>query len=162
MKLDVVAAGRAAKLELSGSRFKFAFDAGSEIESDFSIAESAPGIYSVLVEGRAYEAFAGSNSEIWINGRSVAVEIFDPRELNARRRGKSREGRQAVSAPMPGKVIRILATVGDHVELGQGLIVVEAMKMQNEMKSPKAGRVVEILSKVDAAVAAGEVLVVIE
>jgi biotin carboxyl carrier protein len=63
---------------------------------------------------------------------------------------------------MPGKVIRVLVSIGDTVELGQGLVVVEAMKMQNEMKSPKAGRIVEVKTKADAAVAAGDVLVVVE
>jgi biotin carboxyl carrier protein len=63
---------------------------------------------------------------------------------------------------MPGKVIRVLVSVGDTVELGQGLVVVEAMKMQNEMKSPKAGRIVEVKTKPHAAVAAGDVLVVVE
>ncbi len=56
----------------------------------------------------------------------------------------------------------MLVAEGDAVEAGQGLIVVEAMKMQNEMKSPKAGRVVEVKAKPDATVAAGEVLMVIE
>jgi biotin carboxyl carrier protein len=63
---------------------------------------------------------------------------------------------------MPGKVIRVLVAAGDPVEAGQGLVVVEAMKMQNEMKSPKAGRVVEVKTKPHAAVAAGDVLVVVE
>jgi biotin carboxyl carrier protein len=59
-------------------------------------------------------------------------------------------------------VIRVLVAVGDAVELGQGLVVVEAMKMQNEMKSPKAGRIAEVKTKPGAAVAAGDVLVVVE
>jgi biotin carboxyl carrier protein len=63
---------------------------------------------------------------------------------------------------MPGKVIRVLVAPGDTVEEGQGLVVVEAMKMQNEMKSPKAGRVVEVRARADATVGAGEILVVVE
>ena len=63
---------------------------------------------------------------------------------------------------MPGKVVRVLVEPGDSVEAGQGLVVVEAMKMQNEMKSPKAGRVVEVRTRVDAAVVAGEALIVVE
>ena len=63
---------------------------------------------------------------------------------------------------MPGKVVRILVAQGEAVQEGQGLVVVEAMKMQNEMKSPKAGRVVELRTRPDATVGAGEVLVVVE
>lgn len=63
---------------------------------------------------------------------------------------------------MPGKVVRVLVAEGDMVEAGQGLVVVEAMKMQNEMKSPKAGRVIEVKAKPDSTVAAGQVLLVIE
>jgi biotin carboxyl carrier protein len=63
---------------------------------------------------------------------------------------------------MPGKVVRLLVAVGDAVESGQGLVVVEAMKMQNEIKSRKAGRVVEVRTRPDAAVVAGEILLVVE
>ena len=63
---------------------------------------------------------------------------------------------------MPGKVVRVLVQPGDAVEAGQGLVVVEAMKMQNEMKSPKAGRVAEVRTRADAAVVAGEALIVVE
>ena len=67
-----------------------------------------------------------------------------------------------IAAMMPGKVVRVLVAEGDEVEAGAGLVVVEAMKMQNEMKSPKSGRVVEVKIKPEATVAAGEVLMVIE
>jgi biotin carboxyl carrier protein len=72
------------------------------------------------------------------------------------------QGRQEVAAPMPGKIVRVLVNPGENVEEGQGLVVVEAMKMQNEMKSPKAGRVAEVRTSAEATVAAGDVLVVIE
>jgi biotin carboxyl carrier protein len=100
--------------------------------------------------------------EIAVNGRAFAVEVFDPREMRARKSAGAGEGRQNIIAMMPGKVVRVLAAPGDAVGAGQGLIVVEAMKMQNEMKSPKAGRVVEVKTQPDATVAAGEVLMVIE
>ncbi len=99
---------------------------------------------------------------IQVNGRIFSVEIFDPRELRSRASAGASEGRQSIAAPMPGKVVRLLVAAGDAVEAGQGLIVVEAMKMQNEMKSPKAGTVVEVKTKDGATVAAGEILVVIE
>ena len=97
-----------------------------------------------------------------VNGRPLAVEVYDPRSLRERTGGGASHGRQNICAPMPGKIVRVLVAAGDAVEAGQGLVVVEAMKMQNEMKSPKAGRVIEVKTRPEATVAAGEVLMVIE
>jgi biotin carboxyl carrier protein len=81
----------------------------------------------------------------------------------ARRSGKQgREGVETITAPMPGKVVRVLVAPGDAVEAGQGLVVVEAMKMQNEMKASLAGRVATVPAREGATVAAGEVLATIE
>ena len=68
------------------------------------------------------------------------------------------EGRQPIVAPMPGKVIRLLVSAGDEVEAGQGLVVVEAMKMQNEIRSPKRGKVERVVATEGQNVNAGEVL----
>jgi biotin carboxyl carrier protein len=115
-----------------------------------------------LIEGRSYAVIVGPGNEIQVNGRTLSVEVFDPRSMRARGAAGAGEGRQKIAALMPGKVVRLLVAQGDTVESGQGLVVVEAMKMQNEMKSPKAGRVAEVRTRTDATVAAGEVLVVIE
>ena len=72
------------------------------------------------------------------------------------------EGLQTVVAPMPGKIVRVLIAPGDAVETGQGLIVVEAMKMQNEIKATRAGRVLSVAVKEGATVSAGEILATIE
>ncbi len=160
MKLDVVVDGKAGRLVIDGTRLQYERE-GESIERQFSFEELMPGSYSVLIGGRSYEVIA-SGGEVRVNGRVYAVEVFDPRSLRGRKTGGAGEGRQNVAAMMPGKVIRVLVSVGDAVEAGQGLIVVEAMKMQNEMKSPKAGRVAELKTKADATVAAGEVLIVIE
>jgi biotin carboxyl carrier protein len=132
------------------------------IEADYSVSALTPGAYSVLIGGRSYEVVAGAPGEIVVKGRTFAVTVFDPREMRGRKTKDTGEGRRNIAAMMPGKVVRILVAEGDAIEAGQGLIVVEAMKMQNEMKSPKAGRVVEVKVKADATVAAGEVLLVIE
>ncbi len=91
------------------------------------------------------------------------LEILDERRLRMRRAsGKfSLEGPQRIDAPMPGKVVRVLVKVGDEVQEGQGLVVVEAMKMENELKSPKAGKVAELHAQEGAAVEAGAKLVVV-
>lgn len=130
--------------------------------SRYTIEPSGPGIFSVLIDGRSYQATVLAPGTIQVNDRIFSIEIVDPRELRVRAGASASEGRQNVVAPMPGKVVRTLVSVGDTVEAGQGLIVVEAMKMQNEMKSPKAGVVIELKKKDGATVSAGEILVVIE
>ena len=160
MKLDVVVDGRPGKLAIDGERFQYSRE-GESIERQFSLEELTPGSYSVLIGGRSYEVIAAGN-EVRVNGRAFTVEVFDPRSLRGRKAGGTGEGRQNVAAMMPGKVVRVLVTVGQAVEAGHGLVVVEAMKMQNEMKSPKTGHVAEVKTKAGATVAAGEVLVVIE
>ena len=92
-----------------------------------------------------------------------ATEVVDPRTWRCRRHGVlEAEGRQQVLAPMPGKVVRLLVKVGDKVEAGQGLLVVEAMKMQNEIRSPKSGVVERLQAKEGQPVNAGEVLAWVE
>ena len=157
MKLDVTVNGRARELQLEESQFLY-----NSLARAYSLVESGPGIFSILIEGRSYQATILAPGIIQVNNRIFEVEIFDPRELRARSSAGASHGRQNIAAPMPGKVVRLLVAVGDQVEPGQGLIVVEAMKMQNEMKSPKAGTVVEIKTKDGATVAAGEILIVIE
>lgn len=163
MKFEVAIGARMARIEISGSRFRYQREGGEAIEREFSVAPLTPGSYSVLIEGRGYTTAPGlTPGEIVVNGHAFAVEVFDPREMRVRKTAGAGEGRQNIVAMMPGKVVRVLVAKGDTVEAGQGLIVVEAMKMQNEMKSPKAGRVVEVKTQADATVAAGEVLMVIE
>ena len=91
------------------------------------------------------------------------LEILDERRLRLRRAsGKfSLEGPQRIDAPMPGKVVRVMVKVGDEVAEGQGLVVVEAMKMENELKSPKAGKVTELHAVEGAAVESGAKLAVV-
>jgi biotin carboxyl carrier protein len=180
VKVEVVIDGRSGRLEYTRlentgpehtrvehrGHFRYERENGGSasdgIEADYSVAALTPGAYSVVIGGRSYEVVAGAPGEIVVNGRVFAVTIFDPREMRGRKSKDTGEGRRNIAAMMPGKVVRILVAEGDAIEAGQGLIVVEAMKMQNEMKSSKAGRVVEVKAKADATVAAGEVLLVIE
>jgi biotin carboxyl carrier protein len=113
------------------------------------------------VDGRSYQAIVDGNS-VSIDGRNFVVEVLDPRRWKRERNQQAGEGRQNIIASMPGKVIRVLVSAGDEVEAGQGLIVVEAMKMQNEMKAARAGRVVSVAAVAGATVNAGEILAAIE
>jgi biotin carboxyl carrier protein len=157
MRIDVVVNGQEGTLRLEPSRFEY-----NGIVRDYTIEPSGPGIFSILVEGRSYQATVLAPGTIQVNNQIFTVELFDPRELRARSAAGASHGRQNIVAQMPGKVVRVLVAAGSTVEASQGLIVVEAMKMQNEMKSPKSGTVVEIKTKPGATVTAGEILIVIE
>lgn len=130
-----------------------------------SVLEVEPGVYSVLREGRSFEARIERSADAWavtISGRRFEVEVADPRRLTRRTGAPAREGRQTVTAPMPGKVIRVLAVQGEHLEAGQGIAIIEAMKMQNEIKSPKSGRLAALPIQEGSTLAAGDLLAEID
>ena len=101
--------------------------------------------------------------EVSLRGSNYTLKITDPKRLRSAQSGaEHNQGTARIVAPMPGKVVRILVEPGMTVEAGSGILVVEAMKMQNEMKAPKAGHVVSIDTEVGSTVNAGDVLAVIE
>jgi biotin carboxyl carrier protein len=138
----------------------------------------APGLLSLILPGppaedpdstsevRQYRCILDISPEgeaVVIDGQRVPFAIDDPRSLRARRSsGAGADGPRAVKAPMPGRVLRILVAPGDEVAAHQGLIVIEAMKMQNELKSPKAGRIARIAAQVGETVQSGDILIVVE
>jgi biotin carboxyl carrier protein len=128
------------------------------------VAQVEPGVYSVLLDGRSFEVRAIASREglrLELDGRRLTAEVYDPRDRGQRSNAALGTGRQNIVAPMPGKVIRVLVREGDGVEIGQGLVVVEAMKMQNEMKALRSGHVVEVRVRDGDTVTAGDVLVVL-
>ena len=136
---------------------------GKPLEAD--AVEVAQGIYSILIGGESFEVrteAAAGRPHVISRGREMFVAVRDPRQWRRRGGGAlEAEGQQQVIAPMPGKIIRVLVKAGESVETGQGLLVVEAMKMQNEIRSPKSGKV-ERLSVVEGQVVnAGEVVAVV-
>ena len=150
MKLQVIVNGREVEIETRQ------LDSISEVE---------PGVYSVLVDGQSFEAraVAGRRASTYKpaggNFRpKCAIRGISARSAQAALGG----GRQNLIAPMPGKVIRVLVAQGDTVESGQGLVVVEAMKMQNEMKASRPGQVIEVRVRDGDTVGAGQTLVVLE
>jgi acetyl/propionyl-CoA carboxylase alpha subunit len=120
------------------------------------------GVMSLLVEGRQYRCVLDGDG-VLIGGRRFGFEVDDPRSLQGRRgAGAGAEGPRPVKAAMPGRVVRVLVEAGQEVAEGEGVVVIEAMKMQNELKSPKGGRVVRVGVGVGEAVGSGDVLVVVE
>lgn len=133
---------------------------GKSIVADARMLQ--PGVMSLVIEGRQYRCVLDGDG-VLIGGRRFAFEISDPRSLQGRRgSGAGAAGPRSIKAPMPGRVVRVLAAVGEEVTEQQGVIVIEAMKMQNELKSPKTGKVVRVGVAVGDTVGAGDVLVVVE
>ncbi len=133
-------------------------------EYELEISQPEPGIFALRNGHKMTEAFVSPDGKaVVIGGHEFEVEIADPKRL--RGAGADHEhgdGVAEIKTAMPGKVVRILVEVGAEVEKGAGVIVVEAMKMQNEMKSPKTGTVTKINATEGDTVAAGDVLAVIE
>ncbi len=125
-----------------------------------------PGTYSALVGGRSLEVYVETlpdgRSEAFVNGRRYLVEVRDPRRSSRGGAGAPAAGPLAVKAPMPGKVVAVSVEPGEAVETEQGLLVIEAMKMQNEIRSPKAGIVAEVRVRAGDSVSPGQPLVIVE
>jgi len=166
MKLGLVVNGVEDSIEIlaPGPSCRFRTDGENEREAQVEIPE--PGVYSVLLDGRSYEARVEDRPDggvvVVIDGYRFEIEVRDPRRWTRKSGGSRDAGVQRITAPMPGKVIRVLISPGDAVEAGQGLVVVEAMKMQNELKALRAGKAVSVSAREGATVAAGEVLATIE
>ena len=117
--------------------------------------------HNVLVEG------SGAEMIVHLDGVAVPVRLLDERQAarmaaTASVPGRGADGAVAVKAPMPGQVVKCLVAEGDTVSAGQGIIVVEAMKMENELRSPVDGSIKKILVDEGINVEAGEVLVLVE
>jgi biotin carboxyl carrier protein len=165
MIYEVTVAGKAHRVELekAGDGWRCKLD-GVDLPVD--AVSTREGVLSILVGGKSYEVkqeSTAAESNIVVGGIRFPVQVRDPRALRSRRRGESgADGPKKIVAPMPGKVVRILAPVGTAVEPGQGVVVIEAMKMQNELKSPKKGTVRKLNVAEGAAVEAGQVLAEVE
>ena len=164
MKIKVTIQGTRRSVELThpGDGPRWEID-GKSLEAD--AIEVSPGIYSVLVDGKSVEVRIeriGAQLRVVANGKEYPAAIENPRELRKNRAGATQiEGRQDVMAPMAGKVIRTLVKTGDEVQSGQGLLIVEAMKMQNEIRSPKAGRIEQVTVVEGQTVNPGDIVVVV-
>lgn len=135
-------------------------------EFPVDVASAQDGVLSLLLDGQSYEVKQenlGTEAQIVVGQERFSATVRDPRSFRSRRRaGASEHGVKKVTAPMPGKVVRLLAGVGAQVEAGQSIIVIEAMKMQNELKAPKTGVIKKINVAEGAAVEAGQSLAEVE
>ena len=133
---------------------------GRTIEAD--ITQIAPDTLSILHEGKSYEVRRGANNTIAVGEHNYEISLTDPRSWQSRHRvATGTSGPQKVTASMPGRVVRVLAAAGTHIRAGQGLVVIEAMKMQNEVRAPRDGTVTAVLVQEGTPVNAGEVLAIV-
>ena len=165
MTFAIDAGGRTRTVDVAGRGPRVLLD-GKPYDAD--IARVGPR-WSLIVAGRSYEAAIDETAGgliVHVNGRPVVVTVSASGPRGARRPqvliAEHKGGSRRVVAPMPGRVVKVLVKVGDTVAARQGLVVVEAMKLENELRSPSAGVVTEIRAAEGALVDANALLVVIE
>jgi len=164
MIYDVTIDGKSYRLELNRADGRWSCRLnGRDIEADAVLTR--PDVLSLRIGNLAYEIKServANDWHLWVGSTCFAAEVRDPRSLRGRTRAGDDHGPRKIVAPMPGKVVRLLVHAGDEVKQGMGVAVVEAMKMQNEIKSPKKGTVQKILVAEGTAVNAGDVLAIVE
>jgi len=179
MRFDLTIGGRSRpthhRLELQAidrigqapGKVRFTLD-GEAAEADW--AEVAPGIYSIIIDGRSYEVFItsqpGQNASgregtnvVMVRGHNHLVQVLDPRRWRRADSVGRSGGPQEVLAPMPGKIVKVLVAESQQVDAGDGLLVIEAMKMQNEIRASRPGRVEKVYVDEGAGVETGFKLV---
>ena len=165
MLYDITIDGKDYRLELERAEagWRCRLD-GREIKIDAVLARRD--VLSVLIEGKAYEIkreCTTTDMHLSVGSVRYLAELRDPRSLRSRRdTDRNEKGPKRLLAPMSGKVVRVLIGEQHGVEAGQSVLVVEAMKMQNEIKSPKKGTVQKIVAAEGANVNAGDVLAIVE
>ena len=143
-----------------GGGFECRID-GESVEID-TIGISSD-ILSILYQGKSYEVRRGVNDAVIVGKNSYQVEVTDPRSWRSRRQaGGAGCSPQKLTASMPGKVVRVLAKAGANVQAGEGVLVIEAMKMQNEVRAPREGTIASIQVREGQAVNAGQVVAIID
>ena len=168
MKLKAIIGEREEELLLKLEEGRIAAAIGDRAYT-LQVREAQPDSYLFFLNTNVHECRvserpgAQDTFDVTIHGRSHAVSIVDPKRLRSGQNSdRHHHGVVEILAPMPGKVVRVQAEAGAKVEKGAGIVVVEAMKMQNEMKSPRDGVVVSIKVKPGDTVNAGDILAVIE
>ncbi|HWN09313.1 MAG TPA: biotin/lipoyl-containing protein [Pyrinomonadaceae bacterium] len=152
--------GESAAAEVDGRRYEIEV---REVGDGQYLILSGNRVSKVRVENRQGSHAATAVFDVTLGGHSYDATVIDPRRLRSGETAAAHgAGTARIISPMPGKVVRVLVEAGAQVEAGEGVVVVEAMKMQNEMKAPKAGVVVSMNAEVGATVSAGDVLAVIE
>jgi biotin carboxyl carrier protein len=175
MKLELEIDGHTRKVDITAAgttgHWHILID-GEQVEADACLLR--PGVLSLLIRGHSYRVVLDADlAGTFVNGDSsdpvlhlgehrIAWQAEDPRSFRRRRRHAGTDGPITLKASMPGRVVRVLVSKGEAVAAHQGVLVLEAMKMQNELKSPKEGRVIDLRVAPGDTVASGQPLAIIE
>ena len=172
MKIDLTIDGQTRQVQIepapddsnapAASRWRILID-GEAVHADACFLR--PGILSLLMDGRSHRVILDSSHAdpiLHFGQHRIEYQADDPRSLRRQRRHAAADGPVNLKSSMPGRVIRILAQPGEAVAAHQGIVVVEAMKMQNELKSPRAGRLAQLRVAPGDTVASGQILAMIE
>ena len=177
MTFDVQIDGVPARLEVHRDGNLYRFRLGDQDERQAQLTEVEPGGFSVLLDGLSYEARAERGDKnrdehrneygdecVWITvrGRRFRIAVTDPRRWTQSSAAALGHDRETIVASMPGKIVRVLVQPGETVAAGQGVIVIEAMKMQNEMKARRTGHVTAVPVREGERVVAAAILATIE
>ncbi len=151
------------EIQESGSRIELRIN---EERYEADVIGVSLGRYSIVLGGKVFDVHVDAprsgEFQVSLRDRRITLELVDPRKLKSlRHRHADSGGDLSISSPMPGKVVRLLVAEGQTVEPGQGVIVVEAMKMQNELKAPRSGTIKSLNAHEGKTVNAGEELMVI-
>jgi biotin carboxyl carrier protein len=166
LKLELIIEGEPAQAEFTSAGGAVQLRFNGQLHEGW-VSEPEPGLFLVIVNGRVYrcalERLPTGETEVVVNSRRVSVFVSDRKHLRQQTGAATGGGGPAtLSSPMPGKVVRILLNSGDPVAAHQGVLVVEAMKMQNEIQSPRAGKILEISVSEGQTVNAGQTLARVE
>jgi biotin carboxyl carrier protein len=165
LRIEVNGEAYTLDLQLNGGQSAYILrGAATELAGEASIEEISPGIFSVLAHNRSVLVQVAPHAdgvEVWAGLNRYVISLADPRDKAIASAKAGAKGPVELRAQMPGKIIKLLAEPGAAIKAGQGLLVVEAMKMQNEVKSPKDGTVGKIYVDEGGTVAAGDLLMVV-
>lgn len=168
MKLIATVAGVDAPVKIRRESDRV-FAAVGDSEYQLNVHNTGNGLYLLTLDGQVFDcrveglSDGGSELDIFVGADHFRIALTDSRRLRGSTGSTAHaDGAARILAPMPGKVVRLLVEPGTRVEAGAGIVVVEAMKMQNEMRAPKAGIVTALNVEVGTTVNGGDVLAVIE
>lgn len=165
MKLQMEIDGQSRQIEIepgSAGHWLVRMD-GEPVEANACLIR--PGVLSLILGGQSHRIVLDpdiSEPILHIGSRRIPYRIDDPRSFRSRRRHGGTAGPVTLKASMPGRVVRVLVAKGDAIAAHQAVLVIEAMKMQNELKSPRDGKIAEIRVSPGETVASGDILAVIE